>query len=66
MPVYILKRLFQALFVVIAVTLLVSYAIRLSGDPTAMLAAVAGPSAKRICSASVPVLVSISRSICNI
>jgi len=37
MPVYILKRLFQALFVVIAVTLLVSYAIRLSGDPTAML-----------------------------
>ncbi|MDL2401377.1 ABC transporter permease [Rhizobium mayense] len=37
MPVYILKRLFQALFVVIVVTLLVSYAIRLSGDPTAML-----------------------------
>ncbi|MFS8110459.1 ABC transporter permease [Rhizobium jaguaris] len=37
MPIYILKRLFQALFVVIVVTLLVSYAIRLSGDPTAML-----------------------------
>ncbi len=37
MPVYILKRLLQALFVVLAVTLLVSYAIRLSGDPTAML-----------------------------
>jgi peptide/nickel transport system permease protein len=37
MPVYILKRLFQALFVVIAVTLIVSYAIRLSGDPTSML-----------------------------
>ncbi|KAA0697824.1 ABC transporter permease [Neorhizobium sp. P12A] len=37
MPVYILRRLFQALFVVIVVTLLVSYAIRLSGDPTSML-----------------------------
>jgi peptide/nickel transport system permease protein len=37
MPVYILKRLVQALFVVIVVTLLVSYTIRLSGDPTAML-----------------------------
>jgi peptide/nickel transport system permease protein len=36
MPVYILKRLLQALFVVIAVTLIVSYAIRLSGDPTNM------------------------------
>jgi peptide/nickel transport system permease protein len=37
MPVYILKRLLQALFVVITVTLLVSYAIRLSGDPATML-----------------------------
>ena len=37
MAVYILKRLFQALFVVIVVTLIVSYAIRLSGDPAAML-----------------------------
>ena len=37
MPLYILKRLFQALFVVIAVTLIVSYTIRLSGDPAAML-----------------------------
>ncbi|WP_416068098.1 ABC transporter permease [Rhizobium sp. ZK1] len=37
MPAYIAKRLLQALFVVIVVTLLVSYAIRLSGDPTAML-----------------------------
>lgn len=36
MPVYILKRLFQALFVIVAVTLIVSYAIRLSGDPTSM------------------------------
>ena len=46
MPVYILKRLFQALFVVIAVTLLVSYAIRLSGDPTAMRKAPAAKLAK--------------------
>ena len=34
MPVYILKRLFQALFVVLVVTLFVSFAVRLSGDPT--------------------------------
>ena len=37
MPAYIAKRLFQALFVIVAVTLLVSYAIRLSGDPASML-----------------------------
>jgi peptide/nickel transport system permease protein len=34
MPIYILKRLLQALFVVLVVTLFVSFAVRLSGDPT--------------------------------
>jgi len=42
MPVYILKRLFQALFVIVAVTLIVSFAIRLSGDPTSMLMGAGG------------------------
>jgi peptide/nickel transport system permease protein len=37
MPIYFLKRLLQALFVVVAVTLVVAYAIRLSGDPATML-----------------------------
>lgn len=37
MPIYILKRLLQAVFVVLAVTLFVAYAVRLSGDPTARL-----------------------------
>src|SRR4051794_32518935 len=35
---FILKRLLQAVFVVLAVTLIVSFAIRLSGDPAVMLA----------------------------
>src|SRR3712207_3426969 len=34
---FILKRLLQAIFVVLAVTLIVSFAIRLSGDPAMML-----------------------------
>lgn len=34
---FILKRLLQAIFVVLAVTLIVSFAIRLSGDPALML-----------------------------
>ncbi|MEP6558591.1 MAG: ABC transporter permease [Burkholderiales bacterium] len=34
---FLLKRLLQALFVIVAVTLLVSYAIRLTGDPALML-----------------------------
>jgi peptide/nickel transport system permease protein len=34
---FILKRLLQAIFVVLAVTLIVSFAIRLSGDPAMMI-----------------------------
>lgn len=34
---FLFKRLLQALFVIVAVTLLVSYAIRLTGDPALML-----------------------------
>lgn len=34
---FILKRLLQAIFVILAVTLIVSFAIRLSGDPAIML-----------------------------
>jgi len=34
MPIYILKRLIQAVFVILVVTLFVSFAVRLSGDPT--------------------------------
>jgi peptide/nickel transport system permease protein len=34
MPIYIIKRLLQAVFVLLMVTLIVSYAVRLSGDPT--------------------------------
>lgn len=37
MPIYILKRLLQAVFVVLVVTLFVSFAVRLSGDPTARM-----------------------------
>ena len=37
MAIFLLKRLFLAIFVVVAVTLLVSFAIRLSGDPATML-----------------------------
>ncbi|AWM86406.1 ABC transporter permease [Microvirga sp. 17 mud 1-3] len=35
---FILKRLLQAVFVILAVTLIVAFAIRLSGDPAVMLA----------------------------
>ncbi|MET0429026.1 MAG: ABC transporter permease [Microvirga sp.] len=37
MAAFIVKRLMQAVFVVLAVTLIVSFAIRLSGDPAIML-----------------------------
>ena len=37
MAAFIVKRLLQAVFVVLAVTLIVSFAIRLSGDPAIML-----------------------------
>jgi peptide/nickel transport system permease protein len=37
MAVFLLKRLLLAIFVVVAVTLVVSFAIRLSGDPATML-----------------------------
>ncbi|MBC7483472.1 MAG: ABC transporter permease [Rhizobacter sp.] len=39
---FILKRLLQSIFVVLVVTLLVSYAVRLSGDPALMLSQGAG------------------------
>jgi len=39
---FLLKRLLQAIFVVLVVTLLVSYAVRLSGDPAIMLSQGAG------------------------
>ena len=39
---FILKRLLQAVFVIFAVTLIVSFAIRLSGDPAVMLVGGAG------------------------
>lgn len=39
---FIIKRILQALFVVIAVTLIVSFAIRLTGDPALMLSQGAG------------------------
>lgn len=39
---FLLKRLMQAVFVILAVTLIVSYAIRLSGDPAVMLSGNAG------------------------
>lgn len=39
---FLLKRLLQAIFVVLVVTLFVSYAVRLSGDPALMLSQGAG------------------------
>lgn len=39
---FIVKRVLQAIFVVLAVTLLVSYAVRLTGDPAVMLSQGAG------------------------
>ncbi|MEO6984776.1 MAG: ABC transporter permease [Paralcaligenes sp.] len=39
---FLIKRLLQALFVIVVVTLLVSYAVRLTGDPALMLAQGAG------------------------
>ncbi len=39
---FLLKRLLQALFVIVVVTLLVSWAVRLTGDPSLMLAQGAG------------------------
>jgi peptide/nickel transport system permease protein len=39
---FVLKRLLQAIFVVLVVTLFVSYAVRLSGDPALMLSQGAG------------------------
>ncbi len=42
MAEFLIKRLLQALFVVLVVTLLVSYAVRLSGDPALMLSQGAG------------------------
>jgi peptide/nickel transport system permease protein len=39
---FLVKRVLQAVFVVLVVTLLVSYAVRLSGDPAIMLAQGAG------------------------
>jgi peptide/nickel transport system permease protein len=42
MGAFILKRVLQAVFVVLVVTLFVSYAVRLSGDPALMLSQGAG------------------------
>jgi peptide/nickel transport system permease protein len=42
MAKFILKRVLQAIFVVLVVTLFVSYAVRLSGDPALMLSQGAG------------------------
>jgi len=42
MAEFLIKRLLQAIFVVLVVTLLVSYAVRLSGDPALMLSQGAG------------------------
>ncbi|MDB5947191.1 MAG: transporter permease, partial [Ramlibacter sp.] len=39
---FILKRVLQAVFVLLVVTLFVSYAVRLSGDPALMLSQGAG------------------------
>ncbi len=39
---FLIKRLLQAIFVVVAVTLIVSFAIRLTGDPALMLSQGAG------------------------
>lgn len=42
MTLFLIKRLLQALFVIFAVTLIVSWAVRLSGDPAIMLTQGAG------------------------
>jgi len=42
MAQFLIRRLLQAIFVVLVVTLLVSYAVRLSGDPALMLSQGAG------------------------
>lgn len=42
MSAFVLKRFLQAIFVVLVVTLFVSYAVRLSGDPALMLSQGAG------------------------
>ncbi len=42
MAQFLIKRLLQAIFVVLVVTLLVSYAVRLTGDPALMLSQGAG------------------------
>ncbi len=42
MVAFLIKRLLQAIFVVIVVTLIVSFAIRLTGDPALMLTQGAG------------------------
>ena len=42
MALFLIKRLLQALFVIFAVTLLVAWAVRLSGDPAIMLTQGAG------------------------
>jgi peptide/nickel transport system permease protein len=39
---FLIKRILQAVFVIVAVTLLVSYAVRLTGDPALMLSQGAG------------------------
>jgi peptide/nickel transport system permease protein len=39
---FLIKRILQAIFVIVAVTLLVSYAVRLTGDPALMLSQGAG------------------------
>ena len=39
---FLIKRFLQAIFVVLCVTLLVAYAIRLTGDPALMLSQGAG------------------------
>ena len=39
---FLIKRIAQAVFVVLVVTLLVAYAVRLSGDPAVMLTQGAG------------------------
>jgi peptide/nickel transport system permease protein len=39
---FLLRRLFQAIFVILAVTLVVSFAIRMTGDPALMLTQGAG------------------------
>ncbi|AWK89652.1 hypothetical protein DEW08_27075 (plasmid) [Azospirillum thermophilum] len=49
---FLLKRLIQAIFVVMVVTLVVSFAIRLTGDPALMLTQGRAASPNRIWNAS--------------